>query len=117
MATIAACWSFSPTPLMPPSPASACKRRVGTARHFLGAPMSRRIFLSLLIALALALVSQGAGAQQPLAFIAVDWSYQAADGARRDPELIYKSLKAAFADTLKKKLNIPDPAAVADLEM
>jgi len=39
------------------------------------------------------------------------------DAPRRNPELIYKTLKAAFADTLKKKLNVENPATVADLEM
>src|SRR6266566_6620356 len=125
MATIAACSSFSPTLPTPPSPAIACKRRVrsahhrrvGTAHHLLGVPMSRKIIFTLLAVFALALNTSSARAQQPIGVIAIDWNNESPSGQHGDYDLVSKSLKAAFADTLKKKLNVPDPAAVADLEM
>src|SRR4051812_3519685 len=79
--------------------------------------MSRKIIFTLLPVLALALITCAARAQQPIGVIAIDWTNESPDGPHRDYNLISKSLKAAFADTLKKKLNVPDPAAVADLEM
>jgi len=56
-------------------------------------------------------------AQQPLGMITVDWNNDVPGAPARNPELINKSIKAAFADTLKKKLNVNDPATVDDLEM
>jgi hypothetical protein len=79
--------------------------------------MSRTIIKPVVIALMLLVVSAAGYAQQPLGVIAVDWNGDAANVAPRNGELIYKTVKAAFADTLKKKLNVNDPATVADLEM
>jgi hypothetical protein len=81
--------------------------------------MSRSIIASILAALTLLLAGITARAQQPqpLGMIAVDWNNEAPEGPQRNPKLIYMTLKAAFADTLKKKLNVENPAAVADLEM
>src|SRR3954462_10532460 len=81
--------------------------------------MSRKLLTSLIAALMMLLISSNSSAQQqqPLAVIAVDWNFDGAGAAPRNPELIYKTLKAAFADTLKKKLNVNDPTTVADLEM
>jgi hypothetical protein len=81
--------------------------------------MFRSIFTSVLAVLMLLLSTATAHAQQqaPLGVIAIDWGYEQADAPRRNPELIYKTLKAAFADTLKKKLNVENPATVADLEL
>jgi hypothetical protein len=79
--------------------------------------MSRRFFTPVVACVILLLGSAIAHAQQPLGMIAIDWNYEAVDGPQRNPDLIYKTLRAAFADTLKKKLNVNDPATVADLEM
>ncbi len=79
--------------------------------------MSRRIFTPLLAAAMLLLTSAAALAQQPLGMITVDWNNDVPGAPPRNPELINKAIKAAFADTLKKKLNVNDPATVADLEM
>jgi len=77
--------------------------------------MSRSIFTSALICLMLSLAVV-AHAQQPLGMITVDWNNDS-PAAPRNAELISKAIKAAFADTLKKKLNVENPATVADLEM
>src|SRR5258705_4422380 len=81
--------------------------------------MFRSISICIIAGLVMLLSSDVVHAQQqqPLGVIAIDWGYESADAPRRNPELIYKSLKAAFADTLKKKLNVENPATVADLEM
>src|SRR5947207_1075428 len=79
--------------------------------------MSRKIFATILAALALSLIISSARAQQPIGVIAIDWNNDSPNGQHGDYDLVSKSLKAAFADTLKKKLNVPDPAVVADLEM
>jgi len=65
----------------------------------------------------LLLSTAAAFAQQPLGMITVDWNNDVPGAPARNPELINKMIKAAFADTLKKKLNVNDPATVADLEM
>src|SRR4030095_10370600 len=82
-------------------------------------PMSRAKRISVLIASILFLSAALARAQQqqPLGIIAVDWNTEGAVGAQRNPDLIYKKLRAAFADTLKKKLNVDNPPMLADLEM
>src|SRR6267142_6988131 len=79
--------------------------------------MSRTIFTSLFACLILLLSTAATRAQQPLGMITVDWNNDVPGAPARNPELINKTLKAAFADTLKKKLNVNDPATVADLEM
>ena len=79
--------------------------------------MSRKILTPVVASLMLLLSAAASHAQQPLAIIAVDWNFDGAGAAPRNPDLIYKTLKAAFADTLKKKLNVNDPATVADLDM
>jgi chromosome segregation ATPase len=71
----------------------------------------------LVAALILLGITAASYAQQPLGIISVDWNFDGAGAPPRNPELINKTIKAAFADTLKKKLNVNDPAAVADLEM
>ena len=79
--------------------------------------MSQKILTPLIAALMLLLSTAASHAQQPLGMITVDWNFDGAGAAPRNPELIHRTLKAAFADTLKKKLNVTDPATVADLEM
>jgi hypothetical protein len=79
--------------------------------------MSRRTLAPVIAGLMLLLATTATHAQQPLGMITVDWNNDPAGAPPRNPELIYKTLKAAFADTLKKKLNVNDPATVADLEM
>ena len=79
--------------------------------------MSRFRFTTLLACLILLLSTAATRAQQPLGMITVDWNNDVPGAPARNPELINKTLKAAFADTLKKKLNVNDPATVADLEM
>src|SRR3954469_5727741 len=81
--------------------------------------MSRSSFICIVAGLMMLLSSVLHAQQQPqpLGVIAIDWGYESADAPRRNPELISKSLKAAFADTMKKKLNVENPATVADLEM
>ena len=79
--------------------------------------MPRKILMPLVAGLMLMLSTAALHAQQPLGIISVDWNSDGAGAAPRNPDLIYKTIKAAFADTLKKKLNVNDPATVADLEM
>src|SRR5687767_10636363 len=78
--------------------------------------MSRPIFTAIVACSMLLLGSTVSRAQQPMAIISVDWNHEAVVGPQRT-DLIHKSLRAAFADTLKKKLNVNDPATVADLDM
>jgi hypothetical protein len=78
--------------------------------------MSRSISISILAGLMLLLAANPAHAQQPLGIISIEWNNESPDAPRRNPEVIYKALKAAFADTLKKKLNVTDPATIADVE-
>src|SRR5256885_9371293 len=79
--------------------------------------MSRKVFTPVIAGLILLLCAAATHAQQPLGIISVDWNSDGAGAAPRNPELIYKTMKASFADTLKKKLNVNEPATVADLEM
>src|SRR4051794_32117091 len=75
--------------------------------------MSGKLINSLVVNLVLLFSVASAFAQQPLAMITVDYD----NGANppRNSELIHKTLNAALAETLKKKLNVNDPATVADL--
>jgi hypothetical protein len=75
-----------------------------------------RSFLIGLIGLSLPSAT-AAFAEEPMGVITVDWLETPAGAPHRNTDLIFKSLKAAFADTLKKKLNVTDPAGVADLEL
>src|SRR5258705_7594398 len=79
--------------------------------------MPRTISMTFLAGIMLFLTTAPALAQQPLGMITVDWNNDVPGAPARNPELINKAIKAAFADTLKKKLNVNDPATVADLEM
>jgi predicted nucleic acid-binding Zn-ribbon protein len=73
--------------------------------------MSRTTLCSLLIALALALISSTVRAAEPLAILHVYWNAP----TRPDPRLIEKSLTSAYADALKKHLKVADPASIFTL--
>ncbi len=75
-----------------------------------------RISLRFVLALLTLLAATPARAE-PIALISVNWSFRPAGLPARDSDKIYKALRAAFAEALKKNLNVADPAAVADLDL
>ena len=81
--------------------------------------MPRTILRMFLAALMLPILSAIARAQehQPLAVILVNWNDRPAGAPHVNTDLVYKSLSAAFADTLKKKLNVADPTTIANMDM
>jgi hypothetical protein len=72
------------------------------------APFSRHFFAALMMLCAIAAAARAA---EPIAMLHVYWNAP----SRPDPRIVQKGLGSAFADALKKHLNVADPAAHAEL--